>query len=77
MQLQLCGGTLSVNQAGLKLRDPLASAFWELGLKVCAATTSLRIFYKLTLQVYDKQVGGSQRLTCGSWFSAFSVGCRH
>ena len=33
----------SVDQAGLKLRDPSASAFQVLGLKVCAATSSLRI----------------------------------
>jgi hypothetical protein len=33
-----CPGTHSVDQAGLKLRDPLASASPVLGLKACATT---------------------------------------
>jgi hypothetical protein len=33
-----CPGTHSVDQAGLKLRNPPASAFQVLGLKVCATT---------------------------------------
>jgi hypothetical protein len=35
-----CPGTLSVDQAGLELRNPPASASRVLGLKVCATTTS-------------------------------------
>jgi hypothetical protein len=35
-------GTLSVDQAGLELRDPLASASQMLGLKMC--TTTARLF---------------------------------
>jgi hypothetical protein len=33
-----CPGTHFVDQAGLKLRNPPASASWVLGLKVCATT---------------------------------------
>jgi hypothetical protein len=33
-----CPGTHSVDQAGLKLRNPPASASWVLGLKACATT---------------------------------------
>jgi hypothetical protein len=36
-----CPGTHSVDQAGLKLRDPPASASQELGLKACATTAWL------------------------------------
>jgi hypothetical protein len=35
-----CPGTHFVDQAGLKLRNPPASASWVLGLKVCATTPS-------------------------------------
>ena len=34
-----CPGTHSLDQAGLELRNPLASASQMLGLKVCATTT--------------------------------------
>jgi hypothetical protein len=34
-----CPGTHSVDQAGLELRDPPASASQMLGLKVCTTTT--------------------------------------
>ena len=34
-----CAGTQFVDQAGLKLVDPPASAHWVLELKVCAATS--------------------------------------
>jgi hypothetical protein len=33
-----CPGTHSVDQAGLELRNPLASASQVLGLKACATT---------------------------------------
>jgi hypothetical protein len=36
-----CPGTHSVDQAGLKLRDPPASASQVLGLKACATTARL------------------------------------
>jgi hypothetical protein len=36
-----CPGTHSVDQAGLELRNPPASASQVLGLKVCATTTRL------------------------------------
>jgi hypothetical protein len=34
-----CPGTHSVDQAGLELRNPPASAFQVLGLKTCTTTT--------------------------------------
>ena len=39
-------GTLSVDQAGLELRDPPASAFQVLGIKVCATTDRLISIFK-------------------------------
>jgi hypothetical protein len=41
-----CSGTHSVDQAGLKLRNPPASASRVLGLKACATMTSYSIFLK-------------------------------
>ena len=38
-----CSGTHSVDQAGLELRNPPASASQVLGLKTCATTTRLII----------------------------------
>jgi hypothetical protein len=38
-----CPGTPSVDQAGLELRNPPASAFQVLGLKACATTARLEI----------------------------------
>jgi hypothetical protein len=40
-----CPGTHSVDQAGLELRNPLASASRVLGLKACATTPGLLFFY--------------------------------
>jgi hypothetical protein len=40
-----CPGTHSVDQAGLKLRNPPASASQELGLKACATTILLFGFF--------------------------------
>jgi hypothetical protein len=37
-----CPGTHSVDQAGLKLRNPPASASLVLGLKACATTAGLK-----------------------------------
>ena len=37
----VCPGAYSVDQAGLELRDPPASAFRVLGLKACTNTTQL------------------------------------
>jgi hypothetical protein len=43
-----CAGTHSVNQAGLKLNDPPASASQVLGLKVCTTSTGSEFyFYKI------------------------------
>jgi hypothetical protein len=38
-----CPGTHFVDQAGLELRDPPASASRVLGLKACATTARLRV----------------------------------
>jgi hypothetical protein len=40
-----CPGTHSVDQAGLELRNPPASASLVLGLKACATTARLKGFY--------------------------------
>jgi hypothetical protein len=48
-----CPGTHSVDQAGLELRNPPASASQVLGLKACA-TTAQPIFYFLFF--YDLNV---------------------
>jgi hypothetical protein len=45
-----CPGTHSVDQAGLELRDPPASASQVLGLKVCATTARLRLGFLLRLE---------------------------
>ena len=42
-QFPSCPGTCSVDQAGLELRDPPASASWVLGLKTCATTIWLML----------------------------------
>jgi hypothetical protein len=39
-----CPGTHSVDQAGLELRNPPASASQVLGLKACATTPGLNLF---------------------------------
>jgi hypothetical protein len=39
-----CRGTHSVDQAGLELRNPPASASSALGSKACAATTTARLW---------------------------------
>jgi hypothetical protein len=45
-----CPGTHSVDQAGLELRNPPASAFQVLGLKACATTAQpVLCFYAETL----------------------------
>jgi hypothetical protein len=40
-----CPGTHSVDQAGLELRNPPASASQVLGLKACATTALLNFFF--------------------------------
>jgi hypothetical protein len=42
-----CPGTHFVDQAGLELRNPLASASRVLGLKACATTPSFCYFLRL------------------------------
>jgi hypothetical protein len=46
-----CSGTHSVDQAGLELRDPPASASQVLGLKVCATTWLLGLFWHTQLGI--------------------------
>jgi hypothetical protein len=41
-----CPGTPSVDQAGLELRNPPASASQVLGLKACATTPNSKIYLK-------------------------------
>jgi hypothetical protein len=50
-----CPGTHSVDQAGLELRNPPASASWVLGLKACATMPSLFFFLKIYL-IYEYTV---------------------
>jgi hypothetical protein len=67
-----CPGTHSVDQAGLKLRNPPASASRVLGLKACATTSGLLSF------CYCKQIskdcslhqndGDDDRLHCPLYF---------
>jgi hypothetical protein len=40
-----CPGTHSVNQAGLELRNPPASASQVLGLKACGTTARLKAYF--------------------------------
>jgi hypothetical protein len=48
-----CPGTHSIEQAGLKLRNPPSSASLVLGLKACATTAqSLRVSFGVCLGVY-------------------------
>jgi hypothetical protein len=51
-----CPGTHSVDQAGLELRNPPASASRVLGLKACA--TMIYLIYIAHLKI---------RLSCGIW----------
>jgi hypothetical protein len=55
-----CPGTHSVDQAGLKLRNPPASASQVLGLKVCVTTSSSRSFLNLLNASSDTEVGKEQ-----------------
>ena len=52
-----CSGTHSVDQAGLELRNPSASASQVLGLKACATTTrledALHLYYLLLALVLN------------------------
>jgi hypothetical protein len=47
-----CPGTHSVDQPGLELRNPPASAFRVLGLKVCATTPGFYIRF-LRVSLYN------------------------
>jgi hypothetical protein len=44
-----CHGTHSVDQAGLKLRNPPASVSQVLGLKACATTAQFQLLFHLSL----------------------------
>jgi hypothetical protein len=48
-----CPGTHFVDQAGLKLRNPPASASQVLGLKACATTPGLRVYLNICIIMYD------------------------
>ena len=50
-----CPGTHSVEQAGLELRNPPASASQALGLKVCATTAQLFLFVLVFVFFFSKQ----------------------
>ena len=52
----LCPGTHSADQAGLKLRNPPASASQVLGLKACATTTQPSLFFKGTGNKYLRTI---------------------
>jgi hypothetical protein len=59
-----CPGTHSVDQAGLELRNPPASASRVLGLKVCATTPGGKTPFKVLI------VGGQHGQACGNiWVS--------
>jgi hypothetical protein len=47
-----CPGTHSVDQAGLELRNPPASASQVLGLKACTTTPGCEIFQSLNNNAY-------------------------
>jgi hypothetical protein len=79
-----CPGAHFVDQAGLELRNPPASASWVLGLKACATTPGLiTIFYFLLFCVcvynvhvwmqaclgHHTRVEPSERKICGSQHS--------
>jgi hypothetical protein len=71
-----CPGTHSVDQAGLELRNPPASASRVLGLKVCAITAQLlflflpfHIYLALKqLCMYATDVGMPKEARRGCWF---------
>jgi hypothetical protein len=56
-----CPGTHFVDQAGLELRNPPASASWVLGLKVCTITPGWWFFsqVKRLNYIYRKAPGRS------------------
>jgi hypothetical protein len=63
-----CPGTHSVDQAGLELRNPPASASWVLGLKVCATTPGSRLFLEGLSKSHPSSTnsGGSKSLLFSS-----------
>jgi hypothetical protein len=75
-----CPGILSVDQAGLELRNPPASASRVLGLKACATTAQLRthVFaspgnsHPTTLRLLQELLF---LLHCGFWGSELKFSC--
>jgi hypothetical protein len=57
-----CPGTHSVDQAGLELRNPPASASRVLGLKACATTAQLRILKVLEFSIATMKAGVRQSM---------------
>jgi hypothetical protein len=49
-----CPGTHFVDQAGLELRNPPASASQVLGLNACATTPGLKLFYIKNFSILQK-----------------------
>jgi hypothetical protein len=74
-----CPGTHFVDQAGLELRNPPASASWELGLKTCATTPGWKEFldwHLLTGHSYVVTNLGASLMEIEPWEdSAGATGC--
>jgi hypothetical protein len=59
-----CSGTHSVDQAGLALRNPPASAYQVLGLKACTTTAWLHLilFSNDSVLMYDSDILANIRI---------------
>jgi hypothetical protein len=69
-----CSGTHSVDQAGLKLRNPPASASRVLGLKACAITVQTGYFVLMGSLLTDVEMLMSSTVSAlGSSFSLYPV----
>jgi hypothetical protein len=69
-----CPRTHFVDQAGLELRNPPASASWVLGLKVCVTMPSLyvcftRVAYKLWSASPTMAISWWKLYECDNWMS--------
>jgi hypothetical protein len=51
-----CPGTHFVDQAGLELRNPPASAFLVLGLKVCTTAAGPTVAFQFVFVCFSRQV---------------------
>jgi hypothetical protein len=66
-----CPGTHSVNQAGLKLKNPPASASQVLGLKSCATTAQHELLFQGSFLVNKKM---ELCIIVGIFFACFEIG---